>query len=281
MLLPGRVERRERVLPAPDDEHPDEHGDAGRQHQRPGDPRDPLSVHPSSAFRSLADGCLRAALTVSTVAADRLPQWPARRPLARARVGRVAADRQRRHLSRCGEPADRDRQRGQSDVAGRRQFGQIPGRVEPEAVAQRERGRGAAAARGSRRRARPTASRSGAAGRAAARATRAARAAGRSARTDSSPRRAARRPPGRAARRSRRRAPRSPRPARAAPGGAARPASRAPRGTRAPGRRSPASSSPGEASGGSGTAGADGQMPISANSSNRIATQSQKPTRLR
>src|SRR4029078_12445836 len=35
----------------------------------------------------------------------------------------------------------------------------------------------------------------------------------------------------------------------------------------------------GPASGGSATAGADGQIPISANSSNRIATQSQNPTR--
>ena len=34
MLLPGRVQRGERVLPAPDDDHPHEHGDACDRQQR-------------------------------------------------------------------------------------------------------------------------------------------------------------------------------------------------------------------------------------------------------
>ena len=157
---------------------------------------DPPRVHPSSASRSRPGGCLPGCSHCKHGAANGLAQRPARRPLARARVRRVAADG--RAPSSCaggGEPGRRRSPPRQPDVAGRGQLRQVPGRVEAEPVAERERAEqeqrpGEARAEHGQR-----APRSAVAAPAAARARRAATAAGRSARTGSSRRRGARRPP--------------------------------------------------------------------------------------
>ncbi len=67
VLLPVGVDSGERVLPAPDDQHPGENGYACQDHQGPGDSRYSSHRHASWAFRSLSGSRFLAFLTVSTI----------------------------------------------------------------------------------------------------------------------------------------------------------------------------------------------------------------------
>src|SRR5437016_2343166 len=66
VLLPMGVERGERVLPLPDDHHPDEDQRACHGQSRARDSHDASHIHPSNAFRPAWDARLLA-LTVRTV----------------------------------------------------------------------------------------------------------------------------------------------------------------------------------------------------------------------
>ena len=66
VLLPVGVERRERVLPLPHHDDPDEDQSARHGQGRPGGSQNTSHIHPSNAFRPVSDACLLA-LTVRAI----------------------------------------------------------------------------------------------------------------------------------------------------------------------------------------------------------------------
>ena len=228
-LLEVRVDRGERVLPAPDDDDPRERERCPRRSAACRGSEPIFSSLPSERAAPLL-GYAPAGANREDDGADELAQRPAGGPLVARRVGRVPARGDRGELRRARRAAERDRDGGQrARSRSPTSSSRYHGASKPSPKRTRERERTISAARA----ARPRSTSSARGGRAAcapaaARARRAAPAGRRAARTGSLPERATRRRAGRAARPSRRRAAPRSRPAGAArAGGARRPSRRA------------------------------------------------------